>query len=128
MLHPKTITILLREGLYTCGFFALGPLILRNIQQNQPAHYDKPLTFLSNTIAGIITALLTHPIDTIKSVQQDSSHQMRPLSIYQATKNIAKSSGINGFFSGFGLRALRVASATAIIGTVIEEMRPTYRY
>lgn len=114
----------LREGIYTTSLF-LGTSRfgkkLNNYVQNPMAS-----SFLAGAASGLITSIATHPIDTVKTLQHDSVISKFPLTAYQAAKDIYKTGGYLSFYRGLLERSARVVSATAIVGMVMEKMRPTY--
>ena len=114
----------IRESLYTCGFFTGTPIVARKLDKHLN---NKTLSSsISGAITGILSAIVTHPFDTIKSIQQDAAFRTVKLHAFEAAKAIYNKNGYKGFFSGIGERSLRVASATAVIGTVIEKMKPSF--
>jgi solute carrier family 25 (mitochondrial citrate transporter), member 1 len=108
-----------RDALYTCGFFALAPIIKGKIRPY--CHDQWTVSAISRPLAGIFTAFVSQPIDTIKIHQQMVSEK-RKISMLEASKEIIKNDGFGGFFKGATPRILRVISAVSIISTVNDNM------
>ncbi|MES2204028.1 MAG: MC/SLC25 family protein [Pseudomonadota bacterium] len=113
-----------RDGIYTCGFFALVPILKKNLDN----HFDSDwsASIASKLLAGAIAAFASQPLDTAK-IEQQMNVEYRQISLTQAAKKIFNAEGIYGFFKGSTPRILRVISAVTIISTVNEKMEKNFK-
>ncbi|OGT16165.1 MAG: hypothetical protein A3I12_03005 [Gammaproteobacteria bacterium RIFCSPLOWO2_02_FULL_38_11] len=111
----------LREAFYTAGFFAGTPALTKRIEPYFP--YPLLSMAVSGATVGLGAAIITHPFDTLKTVQHGEADNTKACSLTQAFKKIYTTRGVLGFFDGLVARASRVALATSVIGTTIELMR-----
>lgn len=113
----------LRDSIYTFGFFSLPPLIEEKIK---PLTSDSPFsTTVAGLISGAISAVISHPLDSIKTEQQFK--YSRNVKATQVAYDIYSNNGIYGFFKGGTPRITRVISATAIIPTTINYMNLNFK-
>mmetsp|Transcript_10941 Transcript_10941/g.15205 ORF Transcript_10941/g.15205 Transcript_10941/m.15205 type:complete len:318 (+) Transcript_10941:54-1007(+) len=68
--------------------------------------------------AGLVSAIITQPIDTVKTNVQSLSASSRTRSALRCAKDIYQAYGISGFYRGIGARLLRVCSEQAILFTL----------
>jgi hypothetical protein len=108
-----------RDGLYTCGFFALAPILKDKI--NTYSNKEWVASVVSKPLAGAIAAFASQPLDTIKTKQQIRAEQEKT-SLLKVAKEIAQKEGFQGFFKGSTPRIIRVTSAITIISTVYEKV------
>lgn len=112
---------MLREGPFAVFFLAIYPELKKNISPCVPD--EKAATGIAGTISGISTALLTHPADTIKTIQQNAP--LQPLNFFQTAHNIYSTRGISGFFKGILPRGVRVISAVTLLSEVKQNIEAT---
>lgn len=108
-----------RDGLYTCGFFAIAPILKEKIEP----YCNKPWmsTVISGPAAGTIAAFTSQPFDTIKMYQQISLEKKK-ITIREAAREIIKKDGLTGFFKGATPRILRIISGVTVISTANEKI------
>ncbi len=111
----------IREIFYTAAYFAGTSAGSEYLLKYLPSVWLSAM--LSGASMGLLAAFLTHPFDTIKTVQHGEADATTGCAALQACKKIYSTRGAMGFFDGLAARAGRVASATAVIGTVVEAMR-----
>lgn len=119
---PGTIT---RDGLYTCGFFALTPILKDKIQSHMSSENKWLSDIFSKPLAGAVAAFASQPLDTIKTRQQMNIGKKNN-SFIKVTQNIVEKEGFYGFFKGATPRILRVTSAVTIISTVNEKIQSQF--
>lgn len=102
-----------RDSLFCLGFFSAVPLLTTFFEkQGSPP----PLATISAGLAaGVMTAVVSHPIDTIKTAVQGS---LKHLSYAKACVDILKTDGPLGFVTGLPLRTARVASGILVLGSM----------
>jgi solute carrier family 25 citrate transporter 1 len=113
-----------RDALYTCGFFALAPIVKEKIKPY--VEKDWMASILAGPIAGTFAAFSSQPFDAIKMRQQILREQ-RKVRLDQAIWEIIKESGFKGFFRGATPRILRVISGVTVISTVNEKVTKYYQ-
>ena len=76
------------------------------------------ISFISGAIGGVFATTLTHPFDVVKTNAQnvDSKH----FGVWNISKNIYKTQGLNGFTRGLMPRCLKVAPSCAIMISTYE--------
>lgn len=110
----------LREGPWSAAYLVSFPIIQKLIKSK----IDNPVAGnISAYIgAGIITgsafAVITQPIDTVKTRMQTDYQGLVVKNMRDAIRNIFKESGFKGFFSGTMPRAINCGLAVPFIGTL----------
>ena len=119
----------LRDTLVTASFLTfsskLKEILRDNLNKNDIEVNDRLLQLFSGIVAGTTCSILTHPLDTIKTVQQAklrSAARKEECSISSVAKFIYKDRGINGYYKGLFWRTARVAPHIAIIAFVKEHL------
>ncbi len=118
---PATAT---REGMFTASYLAVKPVLKAYIQDFCPN--EMVASIVSGIFAGIGGALISQPVDTMKSAQQ-AADPLKPLSFNEAVRKHYAAYGVNGFFTGGFWRGARVLSAVVIMGGVTETMETQFR-
>ena len=103
-----------REGLFTVGYLGIGPIF---------SDYLKKTYQLKNNVAkiygaigvGIVTATLSHPMDTIKTCMQGDIERKKYTTIIETAKTLFKEKGISRFFYGWGWRTVKMIGAIFIM-------------
>eukprot|EP01080_Neovahlkampfia_damariscottae_P007218 gene7218-11534_t len=79
------------------------------------------INFLSGASSGMISAIVTNPIDVVKTRIQANLHKSDEYSsTIQSIKTIFKKDGFEGFFRGVVPRSARIAPASAIMISTFE--------
>lgn len=91
----------LRDGGFTCALFAGRDI--------DPTH---------GVIAGSIAAVITHPVDSIRSKMFASN-----VSMIQSAQHIAQRDGIAGLYKGGIFRTARIAMAIPMMGYVYDKIK-----
>lgn len=105
----------IRDAGFTFGYLSGMPWFKQMIAPY--CYNDYVATGFSGPVTGVVSAAVTHPADSIKTVQQ-SAVLGTQLSISEATKVLINSK--QGFFGGLIPRAIRAAAAITIIGATKE--------
>ena len=109
-----------REGIFAAGMFGLTPIISEILAKNLPRFKKNVVmaNIMSACAAGVTAALLTHPMDTIKSCLQSDLFGTTYNNIVRTMTLIVKNSGWGGLFQGFVPRTILVIVAFFITTTL----------
>eukprot|EP00483_Globobulimina_turgida_P006382 UN06392 len=99
-----------REGIFTCGYLGMTPLLSRKISQNERFNaLPTPLVqFGCSMSAGFVASGLSHPADTIKTCMQGDIQRNTYTRAMAGLKLIVKRDGFAGLYRGFMWRYLRM--------------------
>eukprot|EP00466_Bigelowiella_natans_P010046 jgi/Bigna1/80077/fgenesh1_pg.67_\ len=67
-------------------------------------------SLFAGSMAGLISALVTQPIDTVKTNMQSLSASKHRRSLFGCAKEVYLNGGLTGFYRGIGARLVRVCS------------------
>lgn len=119
----------LRDTLVTASLLTFPGMLKVNLRsyldQNDVNISDKLLHTFSGGVVGALYAILTHPLDTIKTVQQvtlRSAVTKEECSILSVVKSIYNSKGMSGYYHGLAWRTARVTPHVAIISSITENL------
>ena len=102
-----------REGIYTAGVLGTCPVFTEKLEAQG---YGKQTAKMMAAIgAGVISASLSHPMDTIKSCVQGDVGQEKYTSNVGTFRTLMAEGGPSRFFSGFGFRTGRMILAIGIM-------------
>jgi len=112
-----------REGIYTAGYLGLAP-VLTNYFASMPGREEKHLqnAIGSCCIAGVTCALVTHPVDTAKTVVQADMAGAQFTSAIQAMPKLYAEGGIGAFYRGGAARCIRTVGAFIVVSSLREAM------
>ena len=71
-------------------------------------------------LSGIIEVCASHPLDTIKTKIQDNELKNIKMNIYQTIKNIYKTNGLSGFYTGITSRLIGIIPMRTIYWTSMD--------
>lgn len=108
-----------RDGFFTLGFYAVTPMLKKQLQPS--IQHDFNASLIAGTTAGVLSTLISHPFDVIKTKQQTSPGS-QVMSLRKAATIIYDEKHFAGFFKGIVPRATRVVSAITILGYVTEKV------
>jgi hypothetical protein len=111
----------LREGIYTAGYLGLAPVLTKRISE-MPGREESHLgnTLIGSCVAGTVSALLTHPTDTAKTVYQADIEGVQYKSASNAAPQLYKEAGIRAFYRGGLARTIRLCGAFFIVSSMRE--------
>lgn len=113
----------LREAIYTGGYLGLAPVLCDRLKQmpgRENSHLGNAL--IGSCIAGTISALLTHPADTAKTVYQADIAGKTYTSAMAAAPKLYAEGGIAAFYRGGAARTVRLCGAFFIVSSMREGM------
>jgi len=110
-----------RESVYTAGYLGLSPVVISRLDKTdmfRDSHLASSIT--GACIAGTAAAIVTHPIDTVKTMIQADIGGLKYTSARMAAIALYNKEGIPAFFRGAFPRTIRVCGAFFVC-TVIRE-------
>ena len=106
-----------REGLFTAGYLAMGPVFAQKVKDSGNLE-GGAADFAGAAGAGVIAASLSHPLDTIKTCMQGDLQRETYTTLQGTASKLHAEAGLGAFFRGFGLRTSRMILAIFVIGKV----------
>lgn len=88
--------------------------------KRQSAEVTFWFSFLSGSVAGALSAVLTAPFDVAKTHQQTDISEVSKTSLYLVLKGIYLRNGLPGLFAGIVPRVVKIAPACAIMISIFE--------
>lgn len=109
LLHG-VLAMSLREGIFSLGMFGLTPIIAEAIMKKFKGKESMAMVsqIVGSTIAGVIAAVLTHPMDTIKTCLQADMHGNVYKNIWQTFTLLVDERGFASLFGGMVPRMVMV--------------------
>jgi hypothetical protein len=103
----------IREGLWTCGYFSIPPIVRRNLREQFPDKFDtdNKARVPASLLGGLFACYLTHPADTIKTCMQGDIERTKYGSFRETAKAVMSESGFTGFYRGATFRYGRMCCA-----------------
>jgi solute carrier family 25 carnitine/acylcarnitine transporter 20/29 len=96
-----------REGLFTAGYLGLAPSLTRYLSENYNAA-DSVARIFGAIGAGLVSATLSHPMDTIKTCMQGDVEQTTYKTVTQTGKTLYDEGGFARMYRGWGWRTGRM--------------------
>lgn len=112
-----------REGIYTAGYLGIAPAMTKYFA-TMPGREEKYLqnAIISCGIAGVTASLVTHPVDTAKTVVQADLAGKSYSSAMQAIPKLYAEGGIQAFYRGGAARCVRTVGAFIVVSSMREAM------
>lgn len=120
-------TCAFREGFYCAGYLALAPIISRRIIESydpQTAGGKVSASLAGAAGGGVAAAVLSHPLDYIKTNMQSDVEQKRSKGVIQTIKVLHKAGGNKAFFNGLPWRCSAIVLATFVINGIKDQLAP----
>lgn len=110
----------LRESVYTAGYLGLSPVITARLQQTPTFESSSPLVakITGACLAGTAAAIVTHPVDTAKTVIQADIGRMEYPNARTAFGHLLKTEGVGSLYRGFIPRTVRICGAFFVCTTI----------
>lgn len=115
-----------REGLWTCGYFSIPPIVRSQLMQKFPDTFDSQVKarIPASLLGGLFACYLTHPFDTIKTCMQGDIERKKFGGFLQTAKNVHGESGLPGFYRGATFRYGRMVIAVGMMDTLQSMIGP----
>ena len=116
----------LGEGLYTLGYYAMVPFV----KPYMKGYFNSELaaSLAAGVLVGIPTAILTHPLDRIKTMQHFCADEKNAPNVVKCVKDLVKNDGLwKGMFKGLIPRGAGIVALTMAAGTTADLAETTYR-
>ena len=95
-----------REGAFACGCLGVGPALARQFREQPSLRLDPGIAELAGAIAaGILAAIVSHPMDTVKTCMQGDLERTRYGSLPSSARSLFDQGGVGVFFRGLAIRA-----------------------
>lgn len=115
------MSTVVREAIYTAGYLGLSPVLTKNIQERGIVKNEFGASFVGACMAGTLSALATHPVDTAKTCYQADLTGKTYSSATSAMFTVYREKGIGGLYNGAAARTARLCGAFFIIGLVRDQ-------
>ena len=106
-----------REGLWTCGYLSIPPIVRSTLRENFPETFDTnaKARVPAALLGGLFACYLTHPFDTIKTCMQGDIERDKFKGFLETAKVVNGESGIPGFYRGAAFRYGRMVIAVGMM-------------
>jgi len=114
-----------REGLWTCGYLSIPPIVRRNLRENFPEQFDSDnkARIPAALLGGLFACYLTQPFDTVKTCMQGDIERKTYGTFTESAKVIAKD-GVTAFYRGATFRYGRMVCAVFMMDVLQSAVGP----
>lgn len=101
-----------REGLWTCGYLSIPPIVRRNLREAYPEKFDSDAKARvpAALLGGLFACYLTQPFDTVKTCMQGDIER-KTFGTFTATAKKISEDGFTAFYRGATFRYGRMVCA-----------------
>lgn len=109
-----------RESIYTAGYLGLSPVVTAHLSGSADFFKNNPLVakITGASIAGTAAALITHPVDTAKTVIQADIGAKEYPNARTALIRLFREQGIESLYRGAIPRTVRICGAFFVCTTI----------
>jgi hypothetical protein len=119
-------TIAVAEGLYTSAYYGFFPPLKQFV--NSYVHNEPVAAIAAGVLAGASTAVITQPLDRIKTTQHLRVDEQDARGVTQCIRSLYKDHGIRvGFFKGLLPRTMSLVAAVVVAGSAADITESAYR-
>lgn len=106
-----------REGLWTCGYLSIPPIVRGQLMQTFPDTFDSnaKARVPAALLGGLFACYLTHPFDTVKTCMQGDIERAKFKGFMHTAGIVNGESGIPGFYRGATFRYGRMVIAVGMM-------------
>jgi hypothetical protein len=106
-----------REGLWTCGYFSIPPIVRSALMEYYPDTFDTQAKARvpAALLGGLFACYLTHPFDTIKTCMQGDIERTTYKGFLHTARAVNAESGFTGFYRGAAFRYGRMVIAVGMM-------------
>lgn len=121
-MHHGYVSTAVREAMYTAGYLSLAPMFQKHLMQ-QPGWEESfwLSTVLGSCTAAVIANVLSHPVDTSKTVYQADVAKEKYGSAFAAFSDLYRTRGITALYNGGLARTIRGCGAFFVISSLREQ-------
>jgi len=105
-----------REGLYSCGYLGMTPVSAKWIKENKLLEGDLACTLGGSVISGVVSAVLSHPFDTCKTIIQADVGGQKYSGAMDACRKLVQERGVRALYLGGLPRMIRNIGAFFVVG------------
>jgi hypothetical protein len=115
-----------REGLWTCGYLSIPPIVRTNLMKSFPDTFDSEAKARvpASLLGGLFACYLTHPFDTIKTCMQGDIEREKFKGFTHTAKSVYAESGFTGFYRGATFRYGRMVIAVGMMDFLQSKIGP----
>lgn len=115
-----------REGLWTCGYLSIPPIVRANLMENFPETFDSQAKarIPAALLGGLFACYLTHPFDTIKTCMQGDIEREKFKGFRHSASVVHGESGFAGFYRGATFRYGRMVIAVGMMDFLQSQIGP----
>lgn len=108
-----------REGLWTCGYLSIPPIVRRQLRERYPERFDSDAKARvpAALLGGLFACYLTQPFDTVKTCMQGDIERKTFGTFTETAKKIGEE-GITAFYRGATFRYGRMVCAVFMMDTL----------
>lgn len=100
-----------REAIYTCGYLGLTPVLTDTFKGMGLFESTFVATLAASTCSGLVSSVLSHPIDTSKTVIQADITASKYVNARTALPQLYQTNGLRSLYKGGLPRCMRVVGA-----------------
>ena len=114
-----------REGLWTCGYLSIPPIVRRNLREMYPDKFDtdNKARVPAALLGGLFACYLTHPFDTVKTCMQGDIERKTYGTFVNTAKKISED-GLTAFYRGATFRYGRMVCAVFMMDFLQAQVGP----
>ena len=113
-----------REGIFTAGYLGMGPAFSQTLKESYGMD-NKTGNFFGAIGAGIISAAVSHPLDTIKTCLQGDLERAKYTNVRGTGASLAAEYGVvQGLFKGLTFRIGLIATTFFLVNKFKEVLCP----
>jgi len=109
-----------REGLWTCGYLSIPPIIRRTLRDKYPEKFDtdNKARVPASLLGGLFACYLTQPFDTVKTCMQGDIERKTYGGFVASMKEVYRLKGLQGFYAGATFRYGRMVCAVFMLDSL----------
>lgn len=106
-----------REGLWTCGYLSIPPIVRGQLMESFPDTFDSnaKARVPAALLGGLFACYLTHPFDTVKTCMQGDIERVKFKGFLHTAGVVNGESGFFGFYRGATFRYGRMVIAVGMM-------------
>lgn len=117
----------LRDGVFCVGYLSLYPVLKNEIRATY-IDSDPMAMLIAGMSAGVVTAVASHPFDTVATLMQADYARKQNVTMLQTASALYRQNGAKGFFKGVVPRGTRVAMAIPLMNEVQQRLTDVIAY